>query len=182
MPLRAFALSLACLLAPAAAQATGWESFFQPTDGNLRAELEDARAAGKRGVLLVYQQDPCPYCERMKENILSRPDVQQWFGARFAAFSVDIRGSVEVIDFAGRRTTESRFARGALVRGAPAVDFYGLDGELLARVPGEIHDWRTFLALGEWVAQGAHATQSFEQFRAARGLESTPLKINVFKP
>jgi thioredoxin-related protein len=177
------ALALACaLLLPAAAQAAGWEKFFEPTDGDFRAELADARAAGKKGMLLVYQQDPCPYCERMKENILSRSDVQHWFAARFTAFSVDIRGSVEVTDFAGRRTTEGSFARDALVRGAPAVDFYGLDGKLLARVPGEIHDWRTFLALGEWVADGAHATQSFEQFRAARGLESSPLKINVFKP
>lgn len=176
---------LAALLglgAQAAGAAEAWERFFTRSLGDYRAELADARAASKKGVMFVYQQDPCPYCERMKANILSRPDVQKWYGARFAAYSIDVRGSVEIQDFAGRSTTESRYAREALVRGAPAVDFYDLEGRLLARVPGEIDDPRTFLALGEWVASGAHEKQSFDEFRAARKLGGAPLKINVYKP
>ena len=74
------------------------------------------------------------------------------------------------------------YKRQALVRGAPALDFYDLEGRLLARVPGEIDDPKTFLALGEWVASGAHARQTFEQYRVARGLSGAPLKINVYKP
>lgn len=177
----AFALLAVLALLPGPALAN-WEKFFTLSLGDLRAELEDARKAGKKGILLIYQQDPCPYCERMKAAILSRADVQQWYGARFSSFSIDIRGSSELVDFDGRKTTEGRFAREALVRGAPAMDFYGLDGKLQARVPGEVRDWRTFMALGDWVASGAHAQQTFDQFRAARGLDSEPLKINVFKP
>ena len=111
---------LAALLglgAQAAGAAEAWERFFTRSLGDYRAELADARAAGKKGVMFVYQQDPCPYCERMRAKILSRPDVQKWYGARFAAYSIDVRGSVEMQDFAGRSTTESRYARDALVRG-----------------------------------------------------------------
>lgn len=165
-----------------AGAAEAWERFFTKSLGDFRAELADARSAGKKGVVFIYQQDPCPYCERMKAGILSRPDVQKWYGARFAAFSIDVRGSVEMLDFAGRKTTEGGYARQALVRGAPAMDFYDLEGRLLARVPGEISDHRTFLALGEWIASGAHTGQTFEQFRISRGLDGAPLKINVFKP
>ncbi len=175
------ALALAVALLPAQA-AEGWEKFFTLSLGDFPAELAEARAAGKKGVVFVYQQDPCPYCERMKANILARPDVQQWYRERFAAFSIDVRGSTEMTDFSGRRTTEGRYAREALVRGAPAIDFYDTRGRLLARVPGEVTDWRTFLALGDWIASGAHDKQSFEQFRAARGLDAEPLKINIFRP
>jgi len=175
------ALLVAIALLPATAAAS-WERFFTLTLGDFPAELAEARAAGKHGVLFVYQQDPCPYCERMKAQILARPDVQRWFGERFTAFSIDVRGAADIVDFAGRRTTEGHFAREALVRGAPTIDFYDLQGKLLARVPGEVPDAPTFLALGEWVATGAHREQSFEQFRLARGLQGAPLKINVFKP
>ena len=47
----------------------------------------------------------------MKANILSRPDVQKAYGERFAAYAIDIRGAQEMVDFAGRRTTEGKFAR-----------------------------------------------------------------------
>ncbi|MBK8064103.1 MAG: thioredoxin fold domain-containing protein [Betaproteobacteria bacterium] len=172
------------LLVPAAGAgaAEAWERFFTKGLGDYKAELADARAAGKKGLVFVYQQDPCPYCERMKARILSLPEVQKAYGAHFAAFSIDVRGSVEITDFAGRRTTEGRYAREALVRGAPALDFYDLEGRLLARVPGEIDDPKTFLALGDWIASGAHARQTFEQYRVARGLSGAPLKINVYKP
>lgn len=177
----ALILLIALALSPARA-AEGWEKFFTLGLGDFPAELADARKAGRKGIVFIYQQDPCPYCERMKANILSRSDVQQWYGERFASFSIDVRGSTAMTDFAGRRTTEGRYAREALVRGAPAMDFYDLQGRLLARIPGEVPDWKTFLALGDWVASGDHAKQTFEQFRLARGLDATPLKLNVFKP
>jgi thioredoxin-related protein len=175
-------LALAVMLLLPALASASWEKFFTLSLNDFPAELADAKKAGKKGLVLIYQQDPCPYCERMKANILARPDVQQWYGERFAAYSIDIRGAGELVDFAGRKTTEGKFAREVLVRGAPAMDFYGLDGKLLARVPGEVPDAATFLALGDWVASGAHQKQNFDEYRKARGLAGAPLKLNVFKP
>lgn len=175
--IRLLALLLAMCLAPVQA-AEPWEKFFTKSLGDYREELADARAAGKRGVILVYQMEGCEYCDRMKAGVLSRPEVQAWYGKRFAAYSIDIMGSTEMTDFSGRKTTEGRFARESLVQGMPTVDFFDLDGRLVARVPGEIPDTRTFLALGEWVASGAHARETFDQYRAKRGLNTAPLKIN----
>lgn len=180
--LRRTLLAALLLLALPAWAAAGAEKFFTLSLGDFPQELADARKAGKKGLVFVYQQDPCPYCERMKANILSRADVQKAYGERFAAYSIDIRGAQEMVDFAGQKTTEGKFARAALVRGAPVVDFYNLDGRLVARIPGEITDAGTFLALGDWIASGAHEKQSFDQYRAARGLPAAPLKINQFKP
>jgi thioredoxin-related protein len=174
---RLLALLLVLLMAPAQA-AEPWEKFFSKSLGDYREELADARTAGRKGVMFVYQMEGCEYCDRMKAAVLSRPEVQDWYAKRFAAYSIDIMGSVEMTDFAGRRTTEGRFARASLVQGMPTVDFFDLEGRLIARVPGEIPDARTFIALGEWVASGAHATQTFDQYRAKRGLKAVPLKIN----
>jgi thioredoxin-related protein len=168
-------------MAPALVSAS-WENFFTLSLNDFPAELADAQKAGKKGLLLVYQMEDCPYCERMKKNVLSQPEVQKWYGERFAAYTIDIKGAGELVDFKGRKTTEGRYAREAQVRGTPTLDFHDLQGRLVARVPGEISDPRTFLALGEWVASGAHARETFEQYRAARGMDAKPLKINVFKP
>ena len=175
--MRLLALLFAFAFAPAQA-AEAWEKFFTKGLGDFREELADARAAGKSGVMFVYQMEACEYCDRMKAAVLSKPEVQSWYAKRFAAYSIDIVGSVAMTDFAGRRTTEGRFARESLVLGMPTVDFFDLDGRLIARVPGEIPDARTFLALGEWVASGAHAKETFDQYRAKRGLKTAPLKIN----
>lgn len=175
--IRLLALLLAFGIASAQA-AEPWEKFFTKGLGDFREELADARAAGKRGVIFVYQMEGCEYCDRMKAAVLSKPDVQAWFGKRFAAYSIDILGSTEITDFSGRKNTEKQFAREARVQGMPTLDFFDLEGRLIARVPGEIPDTRTFIALGEWVASGAHAKETFDQFRAKRGLNATPLKIN----
>jgi thioredoxin-related protein len=175
--IRLLALLFAFALAPALA-AEPWERFFTKGLGDFREELADARAAGRKGVVFIYQMEGCEYCDRMKARVLSRPDVQSWFGKRFAAYSIDILGSTEMTDFAGRKHTEKGYAREALVQGMPTLDFFDLEGRLIARVPGEIPDSRTFIALGDWIASGAHAKESFDQFRARRGLSTVPLKIN----
>jgi thioredoxin-related protein len=176
----AAALLLWLALSPVQA-AEAWERFFSRGLGDFREELTEARKGGKKGVLFVYQMEACDYCDRMKDAILSRADVQDWYRRHFSAYSIDILGSVEMVDFSGRRITEGRFAQEARVVGMPTLDFFDLRGRLVARVPGEVGDAATFLALGDWVASGAHARESFEQYRTRKGLPATPLKIREFK-
>jgi thioredoxin-related protein len=172
-PLWRFVL-LAALLLPAlaAAQATGaardpMQHFFTPTLGDLKAELDDARRAGKRAAFVMYMRDDCPYCERMKRDILSRPAVQDAFRSRFALLAVDTKGAVPISDFAGKPTTEKDFALAQGVRYTPVIIFYGLDGKPLTRIDGEIRTVEEFMLLGEFVASGAYAKMKFAEFRQA---------------
>jgi thioredoxin-related protein len=170
-PLRRLAL-LALLLAPAlaAAQANGarrdpMQHFFSPTLGDLQAEAADARAAGKQAVFVMYVRDDCPYCERMKRDILSAPAVQDYYRREFAVLAVDLRGAVPVVDFAGKSTTEKGFAAAQGVKFTPVIVFYDFDGKPLARHTGEIREVRDFLLLGEFVASGAYRTHSFAAYK-----------------
>ena len=168
---------LALLLLPALAGAQGaapardpMQHFFALSLGDLQADLDEARRAGKRAAFVMYVRDDCPYCERMKKNILSRPDVQAWYRERFALLAVDIRGAVPITDFGGKATTEKDFALAQGVKFTPVIMFYGLDGKPLTRMDGEIRSTEEFMLLGEFVVSGAYTKMKFAEFKQAAKL------------
>ncbi len=163
---------LALLLVPALAAAQSpardpMQHFFTPTLGDLQAELGDAKRAGKQAAFVMYMRDDCPFCERMKQNILSRPHVQAWYRQRFAVLAVDTKGAVPISDFGGKATTEKDFALAQGVKFTPVIMFYALDGKPLTRVDGEIRTTEEFLLLGEFVASGAYARMKFADYKQA---------------
>jgi thioredoxin-related protein len=171
-PLRRLVV-LAALLLPALAGAQGapprdpMQHFFTPSLGDLKAELDDARGAGKRAAFVMYMRDDCPYCERMKKNILSQRAVQEWYRSRFAVLAVDVKGAVAITDFAGEATTEKDFALAQGVKYTPVIVFYDFTGKPLTRVDGEIRTVEEFMLLGEFVASGACARMKFADYKQA---------------
>lgn len=150
-------------LAAGAALASG-DKFFDAGLGDFKAELAAAQKAGKRGVLLMFEADACPYCRRMREQVLSRGDVQAYFHQHFAIFPVDVLGDVQVTDFTGAELSEKVFARAMRVRGTPTFVFIGADGKELTRYTGATKDAQEFMQLGRYVVEGHYANQGFEQF------------------
>ena len=158
---------LACLLLTSAtlARSEPWECFFSPFLGDLRPELADAKQAGRKGVVLMYHFEACPYCARMKAEILSRADVQHAYARNFVAFAIDTRGALSVTGADGRTLRERDFARAAGVRGTPTFDFLSLDGTRAYRHTGGIYDPREFILLGRYVASGAYRSQTFADYK-----------------
>ena len=140
--------------------------FFDPTLGDFQEELENARAQGKKGIMIFFEMDECPFCHRMRETVLNRADVQDYFRRHFLLFKVDIEGDVEILDFQGRPTTEKEFAfRQFRVRATPVIAFFDLDGRLVARYTGATRDAQEFLWLGEYVAEGAYREMPFARYK-----------------
>jgi thioredoxin-related protein len=166
--MRALLAAVLVCAAGAALAAEPWERFFELSFGDLRAEAADAKKAGKIGLLVMYEFEECPYCAAMKRDVLSRPDVQAAFGARFRAIQIDTRGSQPVTGFDGRTLAERDFARAAGIRGTPTFVFYGLDGAMLAVQRGAISDPAVFILLGDYVATGAYRHGSFAAWLQAR--------------
>jgi thioredoxin-related protein len=174
-PLRRLAL-VALVLAPALATAQAYgpkrdpmRRFFTPSLGDLKAEAADARAAGKQAVFVMYVRDDCPYCERMKRDVLSLEAVQEYYRSTFAVLAVDVKGAVPIVDFAGRSTTEKGFAAAQGVKFTPVIVFYDFEGRPLAQHKGEIRDPGEFLLLGRFVASGAYRTHSFAEYKQSTG-------------
>ncbi|MGH8747166.1 MAG: thioredoxin family protein [Burkholderiales bacterium] len=172
--LKLLALFLLCLLLPAAqaAPAAGYrdpvDHFFQPFLGDLKAEATDAKKAGKQAIVVMYEFDDCPYCARMKREVLSRPDVQAYYRKHFRLFQIDTRGDQQITGFDGRNLIEKEFARVAGIRYTPTFIFYGLDGVPLVTHRGALYDPKEFLLLGEYVASGAYRGRSFVQYLHSR--------------
>lgn len=158
-------LLLFLVVSCAAQAAEPWEAFFDPFLGDLKSELADAKASGKRGVVIMYHFEECPYCRRMKREVLLRPEVQQAYRKDFTVIAIDTRGAQPITGMDGRTLPEKEFARTLGVRATPTFDFYAPDGERLYRYAGGIFDPHEFVLLERYVASGAYRSQTFAQFK-----------------
>jgi thioredoxin-related protein len=141
-------------------------AFFDQTFGDFSEELETARAEGKQGLLLMFEMDECPFCQRMKTTVLNQPEVQDFFGEHFLVFPVDIEGDIEVVDFEGNPTTQKDFALQQFrVRATPVFAFFDLDGNLVARYTGATRDAEEFMQLGRYVTEGAYEETTFTKYK-----------------
>lgn len=163
------ALMALSLFAAAPAFAEDGHDFFQSSLGDLKSELADAKKAGKKGILVMYEMNDCPFCHRMKTTILNQPEVQRWFRERFVLLSLRVDSDVAIEDFSGKATTEKGFALSQRVRATPALIFYGVDGTTATRFTGPTKDAAEFLLLGRYVEEGAWKEKTFSAYKREKG-------------
>lgn len=167
--LRALALIALFVIAGGPAHARdAMDHFFQPFLGDFRAELADARRAGKQGIMVMYHFEDCPSCQWMKANILSREDVQTYYRERFVLLPLDTLGALTITDFDGREWTEKEYARSIPIKGTPTFMFYGLDGRPVAKHVGRIKDPGEFMLLADFVATGGYRNMNFAQYKHSK--------------
>ncbi|TSA23004.1 MAG: thioredoxin [Betaproteobacteria bacterium] len=140
------------------------QHFFQQKFGELNADLVTAKQEGKRGILLEFEMEECPFCERMKKTVLNQSQVQDYFRQHFLVYSIDVRGDTPLVDFAGKATTEKAFALEQRARATPVFIFFDLDGQVMTRFTGATHV-EDFLLLGRYVVEGHYKTLPFNAFK-----------------
>jgi len=146
------------------------EHFFVQTFGDLPEELEMAKKEGKKGILLFFEAEACPYCQYMLRNIFSQPRVQDWYRERFVNIAIDIHGDVEVTDFDGITLPSKVFSDHRRVFLTPLVSFIGLDGTEIHRHLGMVRTPEEFLVLGEYIDGGHYFDTEYPVFARAKGL------------
>ncbi len=142
--------------------------FFDQTFGDFSEELDNAREQGKKGILLMFEMDECPFCHRMQTTVLNQPEVQDYFRKHFLIFSVDIEGDIEITDFQGNSTTMKDFAlKQFRVRATPVFQFIGLDGKPVkrGRYTGATKDAAEFMLLGKYIVEEAWKETSFSRYK-----------------
>jgi thioredoxin-related protein len=146
-----------------------YRHFFQDTFGDFQEELQLAREEGKQGVLIFFEMDECPFCHRMKQTVLNRAEVQDYYREHFRIFTVDIEGDIEIVDFAGKSKPQKEFAfQDNGVRATPVFAFYDLQGQRVARYTGATSGVDEFLLLGRFVAEGHYAETNFTRYKRAQ--------------
>lgn len=162
--MRWLALALAFFLATLALPAAFAETrdphshFFMSKLGDFKDELASAKQEGKQGILIMFEMDECPFCARMKANVLNQSQVQDYFRKHFLIYDVDVKGDTPMVDFKGNATTEKAFALEQRARATPVFVFYDLEGNAVARFTGATQTVEEFLMLGRYVAEGVYKT------------------------
>ena len=160
--------SICSLAAHAQAQRNPDQYFFNTSFGDLKQELEDAKRSGKKGILIVFEAQDCPYCLRMHNTVLNRSDVQNAFREHFAIFKLSIDSTQSVTGIDGSNTTEAALAKQLKIFGTPYSLAIGSDGRDLGRLPGAPIDAGEYLLFKDYLISGTSRSESFAQFKAQR--------------
>lgn len=143
-----------------------YKYFFNETWGNFKEELATARAEGKKGILIFFEMDECPFCHYMKMNVLNQPEVQAFYQKNFLNFTVDIEGDIEITNMQGKTMKQKDFAfRENRVRATPVIAFFDLEGNRIFRHTGKTSGVEEFLWMGEYVADGIYKETSFTRYK-----------------
>jgi len=158
---RSVALAAALLLCAYAPVTAGVDpaDFFEPTFHDLPEELAMAARDGKR-LVIMFEQEGCPFCWKMRRDVLNKKEVHDYYHKLFRVIQMDIRGSLPVVDFDGNTTTQKEFSIAQNVRHTPVFIYYGEDGKELHRLIG-FYSKKEFLLSGKYVESGAYATDDF---------------------
>ncbi|WP_425074935.1 thioredoxin family protein [Sagittula sp. S175] len=98
------------------------EPFMHDTFKDLREDLGEANAAGKRFVLM-FEQNGCIYCHQMHEEVYSDPELSQFIDENFFVVQLNLHGDTEVTDLDGEVLSEKQMARKWRVLFTPSVVF-----------------------------------------------------------
>jgi len=139
--------------------------FFDQKLGDFKAELATAKQEGKKGVLIMFEMEDCPFCHRMKTTILNQSEVQDYYRQHFLIFSVDVKGDTPLVDFKGKDTTEKQFSVENRARATPVFAFFDLEGNPMTRFTGAAKDVGEFMQLGRYVAEGAYKNMPFAKYK-----------------
>ena len=143
-------------------------SFFDESFNNLQEEAATAKEDGKKGLLIMFEMDECPFCQRMKTTVLNQQPVLDFYRKNFRIISVDIEGDLELVDFEGKATTQKDFSlKQYRIRATPVFIFFDLDGKPMkrARFTGATKDMDEFLLLGHYVVENKNETMPFIKYK-----------------
>lgn len=122
------------------------EPWMRDTFKDLREDLGEANAEGKRLVLFVEQRG-CIYCHKMHEEVFSLPDVAEYIDEHFFVVQINLHGDTEITDFDGESLSEKDAAQKWRVLFTPNIVF----------LPEEVAEDATALDAAVAVMPGAFA-------------------------
>jgi len=158
--------------------APGWfkESFLEIKD-----DVDEAAEANKH-VLLFFQLNGCPYCDRMLREAFETDPLMSYIKTNFDVIAINVRGDRDVAFNEEVSVTEKELSELLKVRATPGVLFLNADNKPVARVDGYRSPER-FGKILRYVSSKAYATKKLSEYLDEnRGLAVYTLRSNpMFK-
>lgn len=162
--------ALAATLGDDGLHKTDW---MRDTFKDLREDLEEANAEGKR-LMVIIEQRGCIYCTKMHEEVFPEPRVAEALNNNFFVVQINMFGDVEVTDFDGTTLPEKEMVRRWNALFTPTMMFFPQDvaadqtatEAAVAVMPGAFGRWTT-LNLLNWINdEGYLGDEPFQKYHA----------------
>ena len=145
--------------------------WMQDTFKDLREDLEEANAEGKR-LVLFFEQIGCIYCTKMHKEVFSKEKVSNYINDNFFVVQLNLHGDIEVTDFDGDVLPEKDIARKWGILFTPSILFLppAVEGDMsaqqaaVAMMPGAFSAGTT-LDLFTWVREERYLLDNGEDFQ-----------------
>jgi thioredoxin-related protein len=109
--------------------------WFKNSFLDIREDVAEAAAAGKR-VILYFYQDGCPYCAKLLQDNFGDRDISETARSSFDVVAINIWGDRDVTDAGGTATTEKQFAAALGVQYTPTMLLLDEDAGVVLRIDG----------------------------------------------
>lgn len=178
--IRAIILSFAMLIsaAPLAATTLGDDGlhktdWMRDTFKDLREDLEEANAEGKR-LMVIVEQRGCIYCTKMHEEVFPDPTIDALLRDNFFVVQINMFGDVEVTDFDGTTLPEKDMVKRWNALFTPSMMFFPQEvpadlpahQATVAAMPGAFGKWTTRNLL-QWILdEGYDGDEPFQKYHA----------------
>lgn len=147
------------------------EPWMRDTFKDLREDLAEANAEGKR-LVLMFEQRGCIYCEKMHKEVYPDPELSDYIEENFFVVQLNLHGDIEIVDFDGEELTEKQAARRWGILFTPTVIFLPQEVEdgvravdaQVAMMPGAFGRGTT-LDMFTWVKEERYLLENDEDFQ-----------------
>jgi len=113
-----------------------YPSWFKQSFYDLQGDLQEARAAGKHGILVFFSTKTCSYCQAIIETTFKEKDIVQRLTKNYDVIGLDVFSDNELVDTQGKHLWTKDFAVLQKAKFTPTLIFYGEGGSVLLRLVG----------------------------------------------
>ncbi len=145
----------------------GYPAWFKDSLLDLQENIEEARAEGKVGLMVLFTTQGCSYCEVFIHRSLGDERLASLVQTHFDAVGLEIFNDAEMVGPRGAPLRVKHFAKREGVGFSPTLLFYGEDGRLLYRGVG-YHSPERFRAVLDYLIGGHYVGASFRDYVASR--------------
>jgi len=147
--------------------------WMQDTFKDLREDLAEANAEGKR-LMVIVEQRGCIYCSKMHEEVFVIPQIERMLTDDYYVVQLNMFGDVEVTDFDGTALPEKDMVSRWNVLFTPTMMFFPEEvpeGEsaieaAVATVPGAFGKLTTWNMLNWIKDHGYDSDEPFQKYHA----------------
>lgn len=147
--------------------------WMRETFKDLREDLEEANAEGKR-LMIIIEQRGCIYCKRMHEEVFPDLAIDAALNQEFFVIQINMFGDIEVTDFDGTTLPEKDMVRRWNALFTPTMMFFPQEVAEDARanqaavavMPGAFGTWTTRNLLSWIQEEGYLGDEPFQKYHA----------------